>query len=238
MNSDQIKNLVMKVLVFLGGIAVAHGWLKAASWLNAEDTAGLVTAGVVWFMTHRQAAGNDGKNGNEVTADPAPAKQRDLGFAQPTGVGGNAAGAAGSQLGQRVKLCQWVCLAAGVLVLGVLAGCASFNATTYNTESLLTDAATGATHTFNQYAALQETNGPVRSIEDFRENLYSADERLSATLGVVDELRLELAMNMATNAAGTNDLATSLNLALGTAGDLSSNIVAAVRVFTATNGVR
>ena len=111
---------------------------------------------------------------------------------------------------------------AGCALLGLL-GCASPNTTTYNTENTLATAAQSATHAFNEYATLEETNGPIPSIEDTRSQLYSADKALAATLATVDAIRLEAS----TNSSATNTQA--LVILLQAASDQSSNIAATVK---------
>lgn len=124
------------------------------------------------------------------------------------------------------------------LLIGALAvtlvGCHTPPATTvFNSERLLTDAATGATHTFNVYYHQQLAgNQPPANLDQLnsaRDTLYDADRKMAATLAVVDQLRL----NYAANPAVTNQSA--MFIALQAAQDQSSNIVALVKLFLGTN---
>lgn len=117
------------------------------------------------------------------------------------------------------------------LMLSLFAFCGAtcnINPTTaaFNTERLLGDSAVAATHTFNVYYAQQTaTNPPSADLLAARTQLYDADRKLHSTLAVVDALRL----NYAQNPAQTNQSA--MYIAIQSASDQSSNIVALVKMF-------
>lgn len=50
MNSDQIMSIVRSLLKLVGGMLIAHGASKAASWINTEDAVGLVMT-IIGFVT-------------------------------------------------------------------------------------------------------------------------------------------------------------------------------------------
>lgn len=119
--------------------------------------------------------------------------------------------------------------AIGLLCLSIIiTGCQTPNAATYQTENLLADSATSATSAFNQYARTQETNGPIESIEEVRTNIYAADARISASLALVNSIRLE----MVTNSASTN-APQAAALMQAVAND-STNVVTAVKLIMST----
>ena len=122
----------------------------------------------------------------------------------------------------------------GVIALaaGMLSGCASFNANVFNTENIIADAATQATHTFNVYYQAA-TNGAspdaVAKLDAARDTIYARDQELAKSLGVVEGLRLAYVAN----SADTNK--TVLQIALETAINQSSNIVWTVQNFSVHN---
>lgn len=121
------------------------------------------------------------------------------------------------------------CLTAVTGVAVLIAGCASFNATTYNTEKLAVDTATTATHQFNQYyqtATNGATDAEVAKLNSFRDQVYTADKDMSKALTVLDAARLDYAAN----AADTNK--TAVMIAIQAVSDQSGNIVALVKTFT------
>lgn len=112
--------------------------------------------------------------------------------------------------------------------MGILAGCASFNADTYNAEELAVDTATTATHQFNQYYQ-STTNGAsaadLTKLNTARDQIYSADKDLGKSLAVLDSARLDYVAN----SADTNK--TAVVAALETVSDQSSNVVSLVKQF-------
>jgi PBP1b-binding outer membrane lipoprotein LpoB len=118
-------------------------------------------------------------------------------------------------------------LASIILLACLVAGCASFNATVYNTEKTTTDAATAAVHAYNQWYAL-ETNSPgadLAKINAERDSVYDASRKLGASLALVDSLRV----SYQANSANTNKLA--LQAGLDALSSQSSNIVSIVHLF-------
>ena len=96
-----------------------------------------------------------------------------------------------------------------ILAVALLAGCTisptppSINAQVYNTENLIADTAKAATHVFNiQYhTALLGTNPPPNVIQmnATRDTFYKTDEQLSASLQLVDTLRIQTVATASTN---------------------------------------
>jgi hypothetical protein len=116
-------------------------------------------------------------------------------------------------------------------VATLAAGCASFNATTFNTEKLAVDSATTATHEFNQYyqtATNGATDAQVAKLNSFRDQIYAADKDLSKALFALDAARIDYAAN----AADTNK--TAVMAAVQTVSDQSGSIVALIKEFTAS----
>jgi hypothetical protein len=115
-----------------------------------------------------------------------------------------------------------------VLTIALLAGCASFNANTYNAEKLAVDTATTATHGFNQYYQ-SATNGAsaadLAKLNSARDQIYTVDRDLSASLAVLDQARLQYVAN----AADTNK--TAVLAAMQTVSQESSNLVSLVKTF-------
>jgi hypothetical protein len=58
MNPDQTASFIRTLLKFIGGALVAHGLTKTASYINAEDTVGLLLAIIGWFTSHVAHAGD------------------------------------------------------------------------------------------------------------------------------------------------------------------------------------
>ena len=115
----------------------------------------------------------------------------------------------------------------GLCLLAVV-GCASFSATTFNTEKLAVDTATTATHQFNQYYQ-SSTNGATEAqlvrLNNWRDQLYAADKDLGKSLSTLEAARLDYAAN----SADTNK--TAVLVAIQTVSDESSNIVSLVKTF-------
>jgi hypothetical protein len=128
-----------------------------------------------------------------------------------------------------MKFNKWIL---GLAIIGILSiiGCATKPETSvYNTEKLLSDAAVAATHTFNVYYTQQTATAPASAdLLSARTTLYDTDRKLSATLALVDTLRV----NYTVNPAMTNQSA--MFAALQSASDQSSNIVALVHLWTGT----
>jgi len=107
-----------------------------------------------------------------------------------------------------------------------LTACASLNSTVFQAENLAADAATDATHAFNQYyhsATNNLADKALANLESTRTQVYAADEKLSDYLATLDGLRL------AYNSGGTNKAAV-LN-ALVAVQSQSTNIVVLIKPF-------
>jgi hypothetical protein len=110
----------------------------------------------------------------------------------------------------------------------LLAGCASFNANTFNAENLAADAANTATHALNQYyptATNGATAAQIAKLTSMRDEIYAVDRDLSKALTVLNKARLDYVAN----AADTNK--TAVIAALQTVSDQSGNIVSLVKTF-------
>lgn len=128
----------------------------------------------------------------------------------------------------RGRISKFAAVAVCVALALIAVGCQTPNAATYQTENLLADSATSATSAFNQYAKIQEMNGPVQSIEEARTNIYAADVRIAAALALANSIRLE----MATNSASTNSVQLA-PLMQAVAND-STNVVSTVKLIMST----
>lgn len=121
---------------------------------------------------------------------------------------------------------QYLSLFAVLLIVG----CASFNATVFNTEKTSADAGVAALHAYNQLYQIEiqdaGTNAAkVAEINAQRDQVFDASRKLGASLRLVESLRLAYL----TNAADTNKIA--LQSGLSGLTDNSSNITALVHVF-------
>lgn len=117
-------------------------------------------------------------------------------------------------------------VAAIILLIGfsglVIVGCASYQANAFNATQLAVDAATQATHGFNQYY-LTATNGmseaDLLKLDKIRDSIYIADKNIAFAASVEERARLAYA----TNSSDTNK--TALDIAVGVVGSQSSNVV-------------
>lgn len=118
-------------------------------------------------------------------------------------------------------------------------GCALFKdspaTTVYKTEKLIADSTASAVHVFNVYYAQQMGgNQPPSNVDELnktRDQIHAASKKVGQTLALVDSLRL----NYTANPAQTNQSA--MFIALQSASDQSSNIVAVVKMFMGTNTI-
>ncbi len=115
---------------------------------------------------------------------------------------------------------KFTILAACIMALALI-GCASTNANLFNTEKIATDTAKAATHTFTNGASAAE----LTRLNNTRDTLYDADRKMSASLIVLDDLRLAYKAN----SADTNK--TAALIALETVSAQSTNIVSLVKSF-------
>lgn len=112
----------------------------------------------------------------------------------------------------------------------LIMGCASFNATVFNTEKTAADTGVASVHAYNQLHDIEISDAGTNTakIDDInrqRDQVYEASRRLGASLRLVETLRLAYA----TNSASTNKIA--LQSGLSALSENSSNIAALVHVF-------
>lgn len=115
-----------------------------------------------------------------------------------------------------------------VLLVALAVGCVSFNATVYNSEKTTADAAAAAVHAYNEWYSLQTNNASgadIAKLNEQRDTVYDVSRKMSASLALVNSLRLAYA----TNSADTNKLA--LQSGLDALTYQSSNVVAIVHLF-------
>lgn len=115
-------------------------------------------------------------------------------------------------------------------LLTLLTGCASFNATVFNTEKTAADTSVAAVHAYNQLYAIEVQDAGTNAaklaqINSERDQVYDASRRIGASLKLVEALRLAYV----TNSADTNRLA--LQSGLSGLSQNSSNITALIHVF-------
>lgn len=108
------------------------------------------------------------------------------------------------------------------------AGCASFNANTFNSTKLAVDTTYGAVHAWNTYystAKSTATPQELQLLEIRKGQIYTASKNVGQVAATAEKLRLEYLNNK----QETNK--TALLIALHTLENQSSNITAIVQIF-------
>lgn len=202
------KTYLTAITIIVLLIGQAKGWWT----LPAEMYAALSALGLAFLRAGVKSEVGDLLDGAE---EPAP----EVGAG--ANVGGQRSEVGGPGAAGKVILPAFV-------VMMLICGCASFNATTFRSEKAAADTARGAVHAWNQYIAVasnQVSQAECVKLMQAQAQIYEASRRLGATIQVVDGLRLAYA----TNSANTN--LTALQAGLDAVVSQGTGIAELVRTF-------